>query len=295
MSPLSAARWSTWCIAVGVLAGGCAPARLEPPVADAAAVARIRGAVATAAEATAGAATATGTGWASLKGRFTFAGGPGTPRPLAVDKDVEVCTRNGTRKLLDRSLLVDGSTKGLANVVVFARKTSRVKGDVPSEPLVFDQKDCEFLTQVLVARVGQPVDVRNSDSVSHNTNIDGTNFNQLIAVGGSSVYKPAAEFGVPRPVTCNVHPWMKAYALFRKDGYAAVSAADGGFTIADLPAGEPIEFQVWHERATGASGAVVLDRPDLKWTQKGRFVLTLEADDVKDLGTLEVPASAIGG
>jgi hypothetical protein len=138
------------------------------------------------------------------------------------------------------------------------------------------------------------VDVRNSDPIGHNTNVAGTSFNQLIPAGGSTIYKPDSETGMPTMVTCNIHPWMKAYAVFRKDGYVAVSAADGSFTIPDLPAGEPLEFQVWHERATGANGALGLARPDLKWTPKGRFQIKLEENEVKDLGTVEVPASAIG-
>jgi hypothetical protein len=239
------------------------------------------------------AAAATGTGWATLKGRFVFAGTPGAPRALVADKDTEVCGH--TAKLFDRSLAVDPSTKGLANVVVFARKTGRVKEPVPTQSLVFDQKNCEFLTPVFAARVGQPVDVRNSDPIGHNTNIAGTAFNQLIPASGSTIYTPAAETGMPVMVTCNIHPWMKAYAVFRKDGYVAVTAADGSFTIPDLPAGEPLEFQVWHERSTGPSGAVGVERPDLKWTPKGRFQVKLEPDEVRDLGMLEVPATAIGG
>jgi hypothetical protein len=100
---------------------------------------------------------------------------------------------------------------------------------------------------------------------------------------------------MPTMVTCNIHPWMKAYAVFRKDGYVGVSAADGSFTIPDLPAGETLEFQVWHERSTGPNGALGLAKPDLKWTPKGRFQVKIEADEVKDIGTLEVPAAALGG
>jgi hypothetical protein len=197
-------------------------------------------------------------------------------------------------KLLDRSLLVDPSSKGLANVVVFARKTTRVKNPVSDTPLVFDQKNCEFLSPVFAARVGQPVDVRNSDPIGHNTNIAGSSFNQLIPAGAGTVYKPDSETGMPTMVTCNIHPWMKAYCVFRKDGYVAVSSADGTFTIPDLPAGEMLEFQVWHERSSGPSGAVGLSKPELKWTPKGRFQIRLDPDEVKDLGTLEVPAGALG-
>jgi hypothetical protein len=165
---------------------------------------------------------------------------------------------------------------------------------VTETPVVFDQKQCEFLSPVFAARVGQPVDVRNSDPIGHNTNIAGTAFNQLIPAGQGTVYKPESETGMPTMVTCNIHPWMKAYAVFRKDGYVAVTANDGSFTIPDLPAGETIELQVWHERSTGPNGALGLDKPELKWTPKGRFQIKIEPEEIKDLGTLEVPASAIG-
>jgi hypothetical protein len=295
-SPVLSVRFVA--IAAAAAAVGCGAQRLDSPRANAAAVATIREGLQGASQAAAGGSAAelapTGTGWATLKGRFAFAGAPGQPKALVVDKDTEVCGK--ASKLFDQSLRVDGSTKGLADVVVFVRKASRVKEGAAADvkPVVFDQKNCEFLSPVFVGRVGRPIDIRNSDPVGHNTNIDGTSFNQLIPAGQGTAYTPDSEMGAPKAVTCNIHPWMKAYMLVRKDGYAAVSAADGSFTIPDLPAGEPLEFQVWHARATGSGGGLVLDRSDLKWSPKGRFTITLQADEVKDLGTIEVPAGAIG-
>jgi hypothetical protein len=277
---------------------GCGDGRVSQPVVDTDAADRVRTSLVTSAGAaveTGSEATATGTGWGTLKGRFVFAGVPAEAKALVVDKDTEVCTKDGV-KLLDRSLLVDPSSKGLANVVVFVRKSSRVKeATPPTAPVVFDQKQCEFITPVFAARVGQSIDVHNSDPIGHNTNIAGTSFNQLIPAGGGTLFKPEAETGMPTMVTCNIHPWMKAYAVFRKDGYVGVSATDGSFTIPDLPAGEMLEFQVWHERSTGPNGALGLANPDLKWTPKGRFQVKIEADEIKDIGTLEVPAAALGG
>ncbi len=235
-----------------------------------------------------------GTGWASLKGQFIFTGSPGSPKALVVDKDTAVCSKDGMQ-LFERTLLVDDSSKGLANVVVFLRKSSRVKNESAAEKLVMDQKNCEFLTPVFAARVGQAVDVKNSDPIGHNTNISGTSFNQLIPSGDSTVFTPSRETGLPVSVTCNIHPWMKAYAVFREDGYVAVSSGDGTFEIPDLPAGEPLEFQVWHERATGRGGALDLDQPELQWNSKGRFKITLKENETRDLGTLEIPATAISG
>lgn len=284
--------WSAW--ALLPLLTGCGSDRVANPVADAGLAVELRSALGSAAPSTsAEAAVETGTGWGTLSGRFVYSGQAGEAKALVVDKDTEICSKDGV-KLLDRSLLVDPSSKGVANVVVFARKTSRVRHPIPDTPLVFDQKNCEFLAPVFAARVGQPIDVRNSDPIGHNTNIAGTAFNQLIPAGAGTIYKADSETGMPAMVTCNIHPWMKAYTVFRKDGYVAVSAADGSFTIPDLPAGETVELQVWHERSTGPSGALGLERPDLKWTPKGRFQVRLETDEVKDLGTLEIPAAALG-
>lgn len=292
ITPYKPPRAIVLCLAALVV--GCGPQRVAAPVADAAAAKAIReGLVTSVAAATGGGeAAVAGSGWASLKGRFVFSGDPGQPRPLVADKDTEVCGKS--EKLFDRSLRVDSSSKGLADVVVFVRKSSRVKSPAANAALVFDQKNCEFLSPVFAARVGQPVEVRNSDPVGHNTNIDGTSFNQLIPAGQATTYTPDVDMGTPKAVTCNIHPWMKAFVIFRKDGYVAVSSMDGSFAIPDLPAGEPLEFQVWHARATGGGGGLVIERPDLKWSPKGRFQLTLQADEVKDLGTLEVPSGGLG-
>ncbi len=282
---------------VAVASVGCGKPRVATPGPDRQASTVIREKLVTASAGGGGAAAAasTGTGWGALKGRFVFVGAVPADRPLVVDKDTEVCTKGG-KKLLDRSLRVDPSTKGLADVVVFARKTSRVKDpSPPSEPVVFDQKECEFLSQVLAARVGRPIAVKNSDPIGHNTNIAGTAFNQIIEVGKTVSYVPTGEMGMPQSVTCNIHPWMKAYMIFRKDGYVAVSGVDGSFTIPDLPAGETIEFQAWHPRSMAANQVLGLEVPSVKWNAKGRFQVKIDPDGTMDLGTIEVPAALLGG
>jgi hypothetical protein len=84
---------------------------------------------------------------------------------------------------------------------------------------------------------------------------------------------------------------MRAYILPRDDGYCAVTAADGTFEIADLPAGVEIEFVFWHERGAGADGALAAGPIG----SDGRLKLTVPADDVLELNdgaAIEVPASA---
>ena len=90
---------------------------------------------------------------------------------------------------------------------------------------------------------------------------------------------------------------MISYLLPRENAYFAVTAPDGSFEIPNLPAGEKLEIQVWHEHASGGNGALFVDTPETKelnWSNKGRFIVTLEEDEVRDL-PIVVPASAFGG
>jgi hypothetical protein len=89
---------------------------------------------------------------------------------------------------------------------------------------------------------------------------------------------------------------MVSYFMPRDDQYFAVTAEDGTFEIANLPAGEVLEFQVWHESAAGPNGALYVDTPEVKeqqldWKSKGRFKLKLEENETRTL-EIPVPASA---
>jgi hypothetical protein len=101
---------------------------------------------------------------------------------------------------------------------------------------------------------------------------------------------------MPAQVTCSIHPWMVAYMLPRENGYHAVTDAEGLFEITNVPAGEEIEFQVWHESATGSGGLVgtTPDASDVKWTNRGRFTITLEPDSEKEIKVI-VPQKSFRG
>jgi plastocyanin len=230
----------------------------------------------------------TGEGWGALRGRFVLSGDAPTLANLSADRDTEVC---GKVPLIDETLVV-GDDKGIANIVVYASKASRVNQETldaaMAETALFDQKDCTFLTHVFPVVVGQTITLKNSDPVPHNTNISpqgGRPANPLIPGGGETQHTFGRPQSSPFAVTCSIHPWMKSYMFARDDAYVAVSAADGTFEIANLPAGEEIEMRVWHEAAPSGLEA----KSD--WG-KGRFSVTIEADGSEDLGTIEVPVTA---
>jgi hypothetical protein len=271
------------------------------PVADAESADAIRTALTTASDAAGGseATASTGTGWATLRGQFVYDADSIPARaPYNVTKEHNICTVNG-KAPLQETLLVDDATKGVKNVAIYLRDAPRVhesagpKGDTVD----FDQKECLFLTHVVGVTTGQTLKIMNSDPTGHNTNIVGGGFNQLIPQDGAIPFQVRKETAMPAQVVCSIHPWMVAYMLARENGYFAVTDAQGRFEIANLPAGEEIEFQVWHESGGAAAKGLVGGTPDsdgLKWSNRGRFTVTLQPDEVKEI-TITVPPNAFRG
>ena len=285
---VKSARWSPssacWCALV-LAASGCAQQTWPDPRPSLEEVAAIRARGGGGAGGAAAAAQPTGTGWGTLKGRFLLAGGAPALDALSTGgKDGQVCGNS----VPNQSLVVDSATRGIANVLVYARKVSRVFAEenaAPPAEALFDQKNCVFLSHVMGVKTAQTMLIKNSDPIGHNTNMSpqgNPGINPLLAPGGEVRYQFQRQLTIPAEATCSIHPWMKAYVLARDDGYFAVTAPDGSFEIPNLPAGEDIEFQVWHERAPqgleAASG----------WA-RGRFTKKIGENETLDLGAVEVP------
>lgn len=243
-------------------------------------------------------AASTGTGWGTIRGQFVYDGEPPQPKPYNVTTEHAICSVNGQAPP-EETLVVDSGTKGIKNVAIYLRNASRVHESAQSkaEPVVFDQQHCVFLTHMLGATVGQTIDIKNSDPTGHNTNILGAGFNQLIPQGGSVAYTVQKESALPVTVKCSIHPWMISHMLFRENNYYAVTDDQGNFEIANVPAGEPLEFQVWHESGAAASNGLVGTTPDaadVEWSNRGRVTVTLEPDQVKEIKVI-VPPNAFRG
>ena len=116
--------------------------------------------------------------------------------------------------------------------------------------VVFDQKNCIFEPHVLGVMNGAKVQVKNSDPVNHNVNskLRNNGFNSLLA-GGQTIARPieAAE-RQPGEVTCDIHPWMRAWWMVLDSPYFAVTDAQGNFEIKNVPAGTQ-KVVVWQEAA----------------------------------------------
>ena len=226
--------------------------------------------------------------WGSIKGRFVFGGDAPAAGALTVDKDVEVC---GKHKLVAEELVV-GPDKAIANVVVYVRdKDVKLNPEVAAAGKAeLDNKGCRFEPHVVFVQTGQELVVKNSDTVGHNSNVSTIKnpaYNSLIPAGGSAPLKFAVEEAIPASVTCNIHPWMKAWVVVRGNPYTAITKPDGSFEIKGVPVGE-LELQLWHEKAGNlAEVATAKGKAD----KKGRIKVKVEAAGT-DLGDIAVePAS----
>lgn len=166
-------------------------------------------------------------------------------RPLRVTLDARVCGA----ELPDESIVV-GAGGALANAVV---TLTGVKSTTPiPEPQVTNEK-CRFLPRVQLARPGAQTKTTSHDPLLHTTNAqqDGgrTLFNVGLPVPGLVVARPLNGPGLVR-ITCNTHTWMRGFIVVT-DEVAAVTGADGGFQLANVPPGI-YELRVWHETLKAA-------------------------------------------
>lgn len=230
--------------------------------------------------------------WGSLKGRLIVDGAPAKPAPLAVDNKDQYCV---DKKPINE-VIVLGKDNALVNGVVYLRTAPGAKVEIHpdyaaklKEPVVLDNNGCAFHPHITMVRVGQPLDIKNSDPVGHNTNIAIFAFNQTIPANDKIQIKASVVGPIPTPVVCNIHSFMKAHVLSLDHPYMAVSTADGAFEIKNIPAGKH-EFQFWHE----ASGYLKnLKVKGGTTDRRGRAMLTIAAGQPLDLGDIKVPASAL--
>jgi plastocyanin len=184
------------------------------------------------------------TGGGSISGTVKYAGTAPAPEKFDVTKDNEVCGQQKTKP----DLLVSAGG-GIANVVVVVKATKGKPLTVPTDPVTFDQKGCDYAPHVLAFPAGSTVRVLNSDGILHNVHVMGKEnpeANRAMPKFQKQVDWKVEKAEWPIAVKCDAHPWMHAYWMSMDQPYYAVTDADGNFKIADLPAGD-YEVEVWHE------------------------------------------------
>ena len=184
----------------------------------------------------------------TIKGHVRLNGKlPGNP-VIRMGMDPMCSKQNLGKRVVQETVVasVDGS---LANVFV------RLEGNVPqtpvsTQPVTIDQHGCIYIPRVVGVRVGQVLQVKNSDAFLHNTHAlsgkdNGFNVGQP-AAGNIYSWKAKNE-EVMLHIKCDIHNWMNAYVGVVTNPYFAVSDTSGTFQIDKVPPGT-YTLQAWHER-----------------------------------------------
>jgi plastocyanin len=233
--------------------------------------------------------------WANLKIRLVY-DAPVAPVPEKIDGSRDAFC--GNLNIVSESMLVNPENMGIQNAVIYvdARRSRITAKDIhpdlakaPSEPVLLDNKDCIFVPHVFLARPGQSIRVTNSDDTGHNANFSFFNnaaVNVQVPPGGSKDIPLTAEEPAPIPVECNIHPWMRGYAVVVDHPYAGISDENGVLVIEGLPAGKKLEMRIWHENQAGAISELTINGKSESWA-RGRFTMELKPGD-NDLGEAKI-------
>jgi plastocyanin len=183
------------------------------------------------------------TNGARIVGTVRVAGTVTSLPPQPVFKEQEFCGETITD---DR--LVIGRDGGLAGAVAHLRDIDAGKPVAHAAPVRLDNRKCAFVPHVVVASVGDVLEMHNEDPFLHDAHAwlgTDTLFNVAIPKG-RTVHHVLDRAGIAH-VNCNVrHTWMHAYVFVTEDPFRVVTDGNGRFVLDDVPPGTHT-ITVWHE------------------------------------------------
>ena len=182
----------------------------------------------------------------TVEGRVTLKGTPPANPVIRMGADPN-CQQLHAGKRVLQERVVQAADGGLANVFAYVKGSFSGAGGATAA--VVDQQGCLYHPRIQGARVGQTLEVRNSDSTLHNihsmTTKDNTFNTGQPRAGMVFKYQLKSE-EVMLHLKCDVHPWMTGYVGVLSHPYFGVSDAGGTFRISNVPAGKQT-VQIWHE------------------------------------------------
>jgi plastocyanin len=178
-----------------------------------------------------------------------------------------VCIRENKTPQFQETYMVGSDGKSLANVFVYVKDgLGNYVYDTPTTPATIDQKECRYHPHVFGMRVGQPLEIINSDPTLHNIHAmpkANAEFNNGQPIQGMKMSHTFDKPEVMVPFKCDVHGWMNAYVGVLPHPYFAVTDKDGKFDLPNLPPGT-YTIEAWHEKAGTQTASVTIGAKETK-------------------------------
>jgi plastocyanin len=179
---------------------------------------------------------------ADITGTITLKGTPPPEKDITPLKDDVNCGKLQATMPTTHFYVV-GSKGELADVIVQLKNVTGKPAGASVPPLVLDQKGCLYSPQIFAVQTGQKISVKTSDPVPHNVHAlpkaPGNNeFNRPQMAGDADLSLSFTKAENFVKFQCDVHQWMFAWATVVDSPYFAMSAKDGTFKIANVPAGK---------------------------------------------------------
>lgn len=172
------------------------------------------------------------------------------PNFKAINMDADpICMAAHKDAVLPQTLVLgEGNTMG--NIFVYVKNAPAGDYKAPADPVIIDQKGCNYHPHVLGVMVNQPVKILNPDGTLHNVHAlskVNSEFNMAMPKFRTEVTKTFDKAEFMFAIKCDVHPWMGAWVAVMPNPFFAVTKEDGKFEIKDLPDGT-YTIEAWHEK-----------------------------------------------
>jgi plastocyanin len=202
----------------------------------------------------------------SVKGVVNFDGVAPKNEPIKMNAD-PVCVKQNKEQQFQETYLVADDGKTLGNVFVYVKDgLGNYIYDTPTTPAKIDQQNCRYHPHVFGMRVGQPLEIVNSDPTLHNIHAmpkGNQEFNNGQPIQGMKMSHTFSAKEVMVPFKCDVHGWMNAYVGVLDHPFFATTEKDGKFELKDLPPGT-YTIEAWHEKLGAQTASVTIGPKESK-------------------------------